>query len=127
VFRWRRCALLASKKHPLWQTLVTEVIAQTEGRTGPGSVNHCMHGPDLIVEHVSDWRPFSYITVRYDVADIEGWMWTCDLDETDAGTSVTIRLSDPGGDGWATYGEDFTASVRDQAEQLQKLLTAVPA
>jgi uncharacterized protein YndB with AHSA1/START domain len=115
-------------KRPLWQKLVTEVIAQTEGRRGAGSVNHCMHGPDVIVEHVSDWRPFSYITLRYDVAGLEDWAWTFDLQRTDdGGTTLAIRLSDPGGDAWDTYGPDFIASVTDQTTHLAALLAEVTA
>ncbi len=48
----------------------------TEGRRGVGTVNSWMHVPDVIVEQVADWRPFSYITLRYDVAGVDNWSWT---------------------------------------------------
>lgn len=44
---------------------MTSIEPQTPGRIVVGSVNHCMHGPGLIVEHVADWRPFSYYTTDY--------------------------------------------------------------
>ncbi len=108
-------------KRPEWQRLVTEVLPMTEGRRSIGTVNHCMHGPDVIVEHVADWRPFSYITLRYDVAGISGWAWTYQLDELDDGTRLTMRPSDPGNDAWSDVGEAFTANVADQSAQLEAL------
>ena len=109
-------------KRPQWQRLVDEVLTKTDGRRGIGTVNHCMHGPDVIIEHVADWRPFSYITLRYDVADITDWAWTYQLDQLDRGTRLTMRLSDPGGGAWSEVGDTFTASVTDQAVQLEVLL-----
>jgi class 3 adenylate cyclase len=32
-------------------------------RRGAGTVNHCMHGKDAIVEELLDWRPFDYFTL----------------------------------------------------------------
>ena len=109
-------------KRPEWQKLVSEVITQTEGRRGVGTVNHCMHGPDVILEHVSDWRPFSYITLRYTVGDIEDWAWTLLIEPGDDTTKVTMRLSDPGAGAWDVVGGDFSASVDDQATHLEALL-----
>ena len=109
-------------KRPQWQKLVTEVVTQTEGRRGVGTVNHCMHGPDVVLEHVSDWRPFSYITLRYSLGDIENWAWTLLLEPDDDGTTVTMRVSDPGGGAWEVVGPDFSASVDDQAADLKALL-----
>ena len=94
----------------------------TDGRRGVGTVNHCMHGPDVIVEHVADWRPFSYITLRYELGDIENWAWTYQLDELEEGTRLTMRLSDPGADAWAEIGPEMSARVDDQAKQLAALL-----
>ena len=109
-------------KRPQWQRLVDEVLTMTEGRRGIGTINHCMHGPEVIVEHVADWRPFSYITLRYDVAGVEDWAWTYQLDHLEDGTRLTMRLSDPGSDAWARFGADFSASVDDQATQLAAVL-----
>jgi hypothetical protein len=82
-----------------------------------------MHGPDLIIEHVSDWRPFSYITCRYDIGvDIEQWAWTTQLDETDEGTNVTIRLSDPGTEIWDAIGKQMTAQLDLDRAQLSEML-----
>lgn len=109
-------------KRPQWQRHVDEVLTTTAGRRGIGTVNHCMHGPDVIVEHVADWRPFSYLTLRYDVAGIENWAWTYQLDELEPGTRLTMRLADPGGDAWAEVGSAFVGTVDDQATHLAALL-----
>ena len=49
-----------------WQYGITgfETVAGTPGRRGAGTVNHCIHGKDAIVEEVLDWRPYDYVTYR---------------------------------------------------------------
>jgi uncharacterized protein YndB with AHSA1/START domain len=51
-----------------WQAAggVTSVdeIVKPAGRRGVGSVNHCMHGADAMIEEILDWRPFDYFTER---------------------------------------------------------------
>ncbi len=105
-----------------WQKLVTEVLSKTEGRRGAGSINHCMHGDEVIVEHVADWRPFSYITLRYEVGPATDWAWTYQLEALESGTRLTMRLSNPGDDEWNQIGPDIAASVDDQAMHLEALL-----
>jgi hypothetical protein len=39
------------------------------GRRGPGTITHCMHGKDVIVEEFIDWRPHDYITRRAQIFD----------------------------------------------------------
>ena len=114
-------------KRLLWQRSVTEVVTVTEGRRGVGTVNHCMHGPDATIEHVADWRPFSYITLRYDTAGLTNWAWTYQFDHLEVGTRLTMRVSDPDGDAWATVGPDFSAAITDQAGQLEAVLAATVA
>jgi hypothetical protein len=49
-----------------WQYGATGIqqVEGTAGRRGAGTVNHCIHGKDTIVEEVLDWRPIDYVTVR---------------------------------------------------------------
>ena len=49
-----------------WQHGVTgiDVVSGTAGRRGVGTVNHCIHGKDAIVEEVLDWEPFDHVTYR---------------------------------------------------------------
>jgi uncharacterized protein YndB with AHSA1/START domain len=49
-----------------WQYGATgiETVQGTAGRRGVGTVNHCIHGKDTIVEEVLDWQPVDYVTLR---------------------------------------------------------------
>lgn len=48
---------------PRWQAGVTGVEEQpTTPRRGVGTTNHCMHGKDVIIEEILDWRPTDYVT-----------------------------------------------------------------
>ena len=56
---------------PQWQHGVTGVEEQpgSAGRRGVGTVNHCIHGKDAVVEEVLDWRPYDYVTLPLAAAD----------------------------------------------------------
>jgi uncharacterized protein YndB with AHSA1/START domain len=49
-----------------WQYGATgiEQVDGTAGRRGAGTVNHCIHGKDTLIEEVLDWRPVDHVTVR---------------------------------------------------------------
>jgi len=49
-----------------WQNGVDAVIrdAGPAGRRGIGTVNHCMHGRDAVIEEVVDWEPNDHVTYR---------------------------------------------------------------
>ena len=52
-------------KRVLWDELDDVVsVLRPGGRTAAGARNHCLHGKDVAVEDVLDWRPFDYFTVR---------------------------------------------------------------
>lgn len=83
-----------------WQPWVTSVDVRgaTGGRRGPGSTNHCMHGPDAVVEEILDWRPFDYVTDRT-VLDTPGGpvrlLHTVEFEPTATGTTIHIRFAGP--------------------------------
>ena len=80
-------------KRASWQEGITRIDRITEGRLGAGSTNHCMHGPDVIVEHIVDWRPFSYTTVEYPHPVLgDAWKVTTEFAETDTGTHLALRV-----------------------------------
>ena len=107
-----------------WQSEVTGVDMVTEGRRGVGTVNHCMHGPDKIVEHVADWRPFSYITLEY---DLEGHSvqipLTYELEPHEEGTWLSARYGDPGNGIWAEIGEEWSAIMDRSGSNLVETIT----
>jgi len=51
---------------PAWQLGVEAVVRDSgpPGRRGIGTVNHCMHGRDVIIEEVVDWEPPDHVTYR---------------------------------------------------------------
>ena len=94
-----------------------------QSRTHASWTRPLFRAPDSsTVEHVSDWRPFSYVTLRYEVAGVENWAWTQQVEAHNGGTKMTVRLSDPGGDAWAEIGPSFSSVVDEQATNLEALL-----
>lgn len=50
---------------PRWQADVIGVDElPTAPRRGVGTTNHCMHGAEVLVEEILDWRPTDYVTHR---------------------------------------------------------------
>ena len=50
---------------PRWQAGVDRSTSyRRRPRRGIGTTNHCMHGKDVIVEEILDWRPTDYLTLR---------------------------------------------------------------
>ena len=111
-----------AQKRPQWQPHVTGVISLTEGRPQAGSVNHCMHGSDVTVEHIVDWRPFTHVTLRYDVAGVDDWLWTFRLDPVGEGTRLTLLLDDPGPEKWEPIRDDMAGLVDGIVAQLAQVV-----
>jgi uncharacterized protein YndB with AHSA1/START domain len=50
-------------RRPQWNA--DAVVEQSAtGRRGAGTVNHCIHGRDAVVEEILDYRPYDYLTIR---------------------------------------------------------------
>jgi uncharacterized protein YndB with AHSA1/START domain len=81
-----------------WQAGVDSIEEATaNGRRGVGTINHCIHGKDAIVEEIVDWRPPEYYTFDFKVP-IPGApkiRATEALTETPDGTRVTISIGRP--------------------------------
>jgi len=76
-------------------TGVTEQLA-AGGRRGVGAVNHCMHGPDAIIEEILDWRPFDYFTDRSTMGGGgPTFISSYEFEPTASGTRVTLRIGKP--------------------------------
>jgi uncharacterized protein YndB with AHSA1/START domain len=57
--------MTAPGQRKIW-THADDIIEKApKGRRGTGTVNHCMHGKDAIIEEVLDWRPHEYFTSRF--------------------------------------------------------------
>ncbi|MGD2100995.1 MAG: DUF2652 domain-containing protein [Acidimicrobiia bacterium] len=114
----------APDKRTLWNPDITGFELQTPGRLITGSVNHCMHGAGVIIEHVADWRPFRYFTVDYpmgDGRDAPYMRMTYDFDEHSEPPTMTVRIGG-GGAGfdawWAQASPDQLGVIDHNAEIL---------
>jgi len=57
-------------------------------------VNHCMHGPDAIIEEILDWRPWDYLTDRSTMPGGAPVLFsTFELEPTAQGTIVHARFA----------------------------------
>ena len=102
--------LTAPERRALWQADAVTLVTPG-GRQAPGVTNHCIHGPDVVVEHVSDWRPFDYVTKTYEFPDIGPMHLTLELTEGQDSTTVTFR-------GEALTGERLAAWEQMSGEML---------
>jgi uncharacterized protein YndB with AHSA1/START domain len=64
-----------------------------KGRRGAGTVNHCMHGKDTIIEEVLDWRPPDYLTSRYQMPGAPKFLMSNALVALPSGgTRIEVRI-----------------------------------
>lgn len=82
--------LTSPELRSIWDADLLEPVTPG-GRQRPGVTNHCIHGPDVIVEHVVDWRPFDYFTMSYDFPGVGQLHITTELVPGAGGTSVQAR------------------------------------
>jgi uncharacterized protein YndB with AHSA1/START domain len=83
-----------------WQAGVTGIrmVDGTPGRRGVGTVNHCVHGKDAIIEEVLDWRPYDYVTYRslLPIPGVPKLLNSFVLEEFgDGGTAFEMRFGSP--------------------------------
>lgn len=81
-----------------WSHGLTGFVEEVaDGRRGPGTVNHCMHGKDVILEEILDWRPPRYQTIRVTLPyrGIPKVVMTLELEPVDGGTDIVWRIARP--------------------------------
>ena len=88
------------RRRPSWQHGVLGVDERqaTAGRRGVGTVNHCIHGADAVIEEVLDWQPYDYVTYRsrLPAPGVPPLMSTYVFTEDDGGrTSLALRFARP--------------------------------
>jgi hypothetical protein len=86
-------------RRPQWGPGISAIVEQAPaGRRGAGTVNHCMHGRDAVVEEVLDWRPYDYWTTR-NTMPMPGAPKLVMTDRLiplpDGGTRVEVRIGRP--------------------------------
>jgi Protein of unknown function (DUF2652)/Polyketide cyclase / dehydrase and lipid transport len=120
---------------PRWQAGVTGVDElPTSPRRGIGTTNHCMHGKDVVVEEILDWRPTDYVTLRstlsngfqavtmYAFHDAPGgtqvrilFTWGKNRREREEATAVREFLADVVGRGQAALHDLLVAEMAHRA------------
>lgn len=119
--------LTSPQRRTLWQADRVDQDAPG-GRNGVGTVNHCVHGRDTLVEEVLDWRPFRYFTVRYAFPETGGVRWTYELEPTAEATTVRARaerLSGARGEAWSAMAPALEAHVESLFARLEALLASL--
>jgi uncharacterized protein YndB with AHSA1/START domain len=84
-------------RRPQWNADAV-LEASPSGRRGAGTVNHCVHGKDAIVEEILDYRPYDYVTTRSQlpVPGVPKMTHTWVLEDgPDGGTHVELRFARP--------------------------------
>lgn len=98
------------------------------GRQRVGVTNHCVHGPDVIIEQIVDWQPFDYFTMSYDLPGVEAMRLTTELEPRDGETTVTIRGENLTGErlaGWEQVAEFVLTLVDAKVASLSEHLARV--
>jgi len=111
----------------LWQS--DGVLRITPGgREGAGVTNHCMHGAEVVVEHVEDWRPFDYFTKSYEFPGVGRMHWTSELEERAGQTTIALRGEPLTGDRlevWKHMEDDVLSGVEHSTAALLEHLTRI--
>jgi uncharacterized protein YndB with AHSA1/START domain len=114
VWEW----VTSPARRPLWQQGVEAVLQQggPSGRRGTGTVNHCIHGKDMVVEEVLDWQPDDHVTYRslLPIAGVPKFVNSFVFEDLgDGRTRLEVRL-----------GRPRSAKDRAIAERLMPMLDA---
>ncbi len=79
---------------PLWQFGVTGIDElPTAPRRGAGTTNHCVHGLEVLVEEILDWRPTDHVTHRTTMPNGFQAVSTFAFEDVPDGTRVVIRFT----------------------------------
>lgn len=82
--------LTSPERRTVWQADRIDKVTPG-GRARVGATNHCIHGPEVTVEEIVDWRPFRYYTLRYELPGTGKIVWTYELEPVDDGARVSVR------------------------------------
>lgn len=112
---------------PKWSAGITRIDqVDPSGRRRVGTLNHCMHGEDVILQEFLDWRPPHYYTSRATVPGGMSLVSTHEVEPTDGGATVHDRFLQPKGKGVAPAFEMFKEMFASQfGVELARLVEVV--
>jgi uncharacterized protein YndB with AHSA1/START domain len=114
---------------PKWSTGISRIDQlDPSGRRRAGTVNHCMHGEDVILQEFLDWRPPHYYTSRSTVPGGMSLVSTHEVEPTEGGATVHDRFLPPKGKGVAPafemfkemFAEEFPAEIARLVEVVKE-------
>ena len=106
---------------------LTGLDEETAGRRGVGTVNHCAHGPNVALQKVVDWRPFSTFTTQETVAGAQfTTTGTRTLEATETGTRLSVRMTVDPVDFWPEVAAQIVPALRQTLESLQQVTASSP-
>lgn len=119
--------LTTPTKRILYQAGATRIDqANPNGRRGPGTITHCVHGDSAIHEEILDWRPFDYFTERFAPPGLAPAEATAYLSPTETGTRVVWRMRLPRARKaramWEAVGESMMRSFHQSAQRMRQLI-----
>lgn len=114
------------RKRMLWQA-AERIDQSTEGgRRGMGTTSHCVHGKDVMVEEILDWRPYRYFTHRSTHPRMGPSLFTFEFFEKGPDTSeVRIRIQRQTGWKrlvWSLMRKRVAGQMQSLEENLARLL-----
>jgi len=112
-------------RRPQWggDMRIEEVVGT--GRRAAGTVNHCIHGSDTIVEEILDWSPVDYWTTRATMPQpgLPKLTMTDALRPIGGGTHVEMRIARPKPREREAFGQ-LMAQMDGMFRELQSALKA---
>jgi uncharacterized protein YndB with AHSA1/START domain len=115
----------------IWDPGIKRVDEMTaDGRRGAGTRNHCVHGKDVILEEILDWRPFDYYTteVKPPMPLLKPIRMMFELEDTPDGTRVTQYMQRASGFGqrlvFGLMMRSMTGAFKESQESLRSMLAA---
>lgn len=111
----------------LWSAGLDRVEEFDEsGRRRPGTLNHCMHGQDMILQEFLDWRPPRYLTARATFPNGVQVVNTQEVEPVTGGSILHERFAPPANDEAARFLESmkdyFDETHQSEVETLTGLL-----
>jgi hypothetical protein len=107
-----------------WEGGLTSITEDVDSRRGVGTVNHCAHGDNVVLQTIVDWQPFSSFTTtdRAGIGDVTLTVTTT-LTAADTGTEVKVSAICEPPEAWAIVGPLIEGQAPVDRARLIAILT----
>ncbi len=97
------------------------------GRRRTGTLNHCMHGQDVILQEFVDWQPPRYFTSRFTLPDGMVSVMTQEVEPVDGGSVLYERLAPPDNEDELQFIESLRPAYEENHRREVETLTTLLA